>query len=184
MSCEQMSAEVFVEYWSGELETVAGEALEEHLFACEDCAQRAEKLAMTANLVRQATLVGGIAPLSLTRSALERLGQDGVPIRHYSIKRGETVACQATPDHFSVVHLQIDAPMSETRIDLEVETSLGERIESEAVSINRLDGEVTLAWPGEMVRAQPTGVLVLTLSEVDAGERRLLGEYRLAHSAS
>ena len=184
MSCEQITERAFVDYWCGELEAGEAEVLEEHLFACADCAGRAEKLAVAASSVREATRVGGIPPLMLTRGALERLAEDGVPMRHYTVSHGETVPCQPTPDHFSVVHLRIDGPMAETRVDLGIETSTGLSIDHENVPVNHLDGEVTLAWPGDMVRAQPTSVLAVTLTTVEGADRRVLGEYALSHTAT
>lgn len=184
MSCQQITAKSFVDYWCGDLATTDAEELEEHLFTCEDCARRAGELARTAMTLRDAMPRGEVASLTLTRSALDRLERDGVPVRHYTVRRGETVACQATPDHFSVVHLRLDTPPGTRRIDAAIETAQAETIHYEQVSINHADGEVSLAWPGEMVRAQPSGILSLTLSEVDGMERRVLGKYRLSHSAA
>jgi anti-sigma factor RsiW len=183
MSCEQITTRSFVDYWCGDLEMAAAEELEEHLFACAQCADRSEKLAAIAALVRDATRVGDVPPVLLTRSALQRLQEDGVPLRHYTIHRGETVPCQATPTHFSVVHLRLDRPTAKTRIDVGIETSLGMSIAHEDVAVNHLDREVSLAWPGEMVRAQPTSILTITLTEVDGAQRRVLGEYKLSHTA-
>lgn len=184
MSCEEITARSFVDYWCGDLEAGEAEALEEHLFECSQCAERSEKLATAASSVREATRVGGIPPVMLTRSALQQLAEDGLPVRHYTVKHGETVACQATRDHFSVVHLRIDTPVGNTRVDVGVETSLGGSIHYEDVPVNHLDGEVSLVWPGDMVRAQPTSILAVTLTEVDGADRRVLGEYKLSHTAT
>ena len=94
------------------------------------------------------------------------------------------MACQATADHFSLVHLRLDQPMAGKRIDLGIETALGEVIRCENVPINHLDGEISLAWSGDMVRAQPTGTLAIKLTEVEGSAERILGEYKLAHSAA
>jgi len=184
MSCVKTDTSVFVDYWCGELDTTAAEAFEEHLFACDDCGTQAERLLATATLVREGTALGKVAPLILTRSAMERLQRDEVPVRHYRVGRGETVPCQATPDHFSLVHLSLDPPTPTTRVDLEIETARGEIIRGEQVPINHLDGEISLAWPGDLVRAQPSGVLTITLTEVAGSDKRLLGQYKLAHSAA
>ncbi|MBW2510202.1 MAG: hypothetical protein JRE81_16355, partial [Deltaproteobacteria bacterium] len=153
MSCAKTKTSVFVDYWCGDLDATAAEAFEEHLFACDDCAAQAERLLAAATLVRERTALGKVASLILTRSAMDRLQRDEVPIRHYRVGRGETVPCQATPDHFSVVHLRLDGPTPRTRVDLGVETARGEIIRCEDVPINHLDGEISLAWPGDMVRA-------------------------------
>jgi len=51
--------------------------------------------------LRDATPRGKVSALTLTRSVIERLEREGVPVRHDVVHPGETVACQATPDHFS-----------------------------------------------------------------------------------
>ncbi len=184
MSCEKLREEAFVDYWCGELEVAEADALEEHLFECPGCALRAEKLAASASAVRDAMRVGGVPAVALTRSALEQLSADAVPVRHYRIGNGETVPCQATADHFSVVHLRLDRPVDKRRMDVGIQSSAGFSMQYENVPINQPDGEVTLAWPGAMVRAQPTSVLTLTLTEVDGGDRRVLGQYKLSHTAT
>jgi hypothetical protein len=184
MSCSGITTSSFVDYWCGDLDASACEALEEHLFACADCAARAEKLVETATVVKEGTALGRVASLALTRSAMERLEQDRVPVRHYTVRRGETVACQATADHFSLVHLRLDRATMGKRIDLAIETARGELIRCENVPINHLDAEISLAWSGDMVRAQPTGTLAITLTEVEGSAERILGEYKLAHSAA
>ena len=184
MSCPNLTTGVFVDYWCGDLDRTATEAFEEHLFACDQCTTQAERLVATAKRVREGTALGDVASLILTRSAIDRLRQDEVPVRHYTVREGETVPCQATPDHFSVVHLRLDGPTPRSRVDLGVETARGEIIRCEDVPINHLDGEISLAWPGDMVRAQPSGVLTITLTEVAGSEKRLLGQYKLAHSAA
>ena len=184
MSCEKLIEESFVDYWCGELEVAQADALEEHLFECPGGALRAEKLAASASAVREARRVGGVPAVGLTRSALEQLSADAIPVRHYRIDNGETVPCQATADHFSVVHMHLAGPVDKRRVDLGIQSSAGFSIDYENVPINQLDGEVTLAWPGAMVRAQPTSVLTLKLTEVDGGDRRVLGEYKLSHAAT
>jgi hypothetical protein len=184
MSCAKATTSVFVDYWCSDLDTTAADAFEEHLFVCDECAARAERLLATAKLVREGMALGEVASLILTRSAIERLQRDEVPVRHYTVGRGETVPCRATSDHFSVVHLRLDPPTPRTQVDLGIETARGEIIRCANVPINRLDGEISLAWPGDMVRAQPSGVLTITLTEVAGPEKRVLGEYKLAHSAA
>jgi hypothetical protein len=176
--------ETLLDYWARDL--VDGEQtdrLEEHLFACGDCAARLERLAALgsglATLVRQGRVSGIVS-----RGLLNRMQLDGIHVRMYSLVPGETVPCAVFPsDDLVVAALRADFSGVDA-VTLSVtgseDSSNGE---FDGVPVSGADAEVLWATPAAIVRQMPTMRLQLTLASAGA-TRAELGRYVLDHSAS
>jgi anti-sigma factor RsiW len=179
-----LSDRVLTDYWVGELPADEAEAAEEHLFACAICAGRLGSLVSLADAVAELARRGRVSGV-ISRAVLNRLQRDGVRVRLYSLSPGETVPCAAFPgDDVVVVSMRGDfegAPAA----TLTIGTVPGGPVfgSREDVPLSAREGEVLWATPSEIVRRSPPGPLALTLRSADA-EQRLLGEYRLDHSAA
>lgn len=76
MSCPTpVPWETLVDYWAGELDDAATEAVEEHLFGCADCAAAAARVAAVTETVRAAI------PPVVSRRRLEQLRAGGARVR-------------------------------------------------------------------------------------------------------
>lgn len=175
--------ELLIDYWAGDLEPLEAERIEEHLFACDDCAARLENIASVCGGVATLARAGRVSGI-ISRSILNRLQRDGVHVRFYSLLPGETVACAAFPDDdLVVVALRADLE-NVAAVALSVtagpdEAPLGEIQEA---PVSRLDGEVMWATPGSVVRKIPSTRVRLKLASTGASPT-VLGEYVLDHSA-
>jgi hypothetical protein len=174
--------ETLLEYWCRDLSGDDADRIEEHLFACAGCAARLDGLASLqggiASLARQG-LISGI----ISRALLNRLQRDGLAIRVYSLASGEIVPCAAfASDDLVVVALRADLTGMDAVSLVVSQPGQESRAEIKEAPARPQDHEVLWATPGTVVRQMPSTRLHLTLS-VAGGDRRVLGEYVLDHSA-
>lgn len=183
--CEAPIAETaLLDYWARDpAETHDTERIEEHLFACGACTARLQALASLGasltTLVRQGRVSGIVS-----RALLNRMQRDGVHVRMFSLRPGETVPCCVFPDDDLIVtSLRADLSAVDA-VTLSVtgpgDTPFG-RVDN--VPVSRPDGEVLWATPAAVVRQLPTVRLQLTLASA-AETPTELARYVLEHSAS
>jgi hypothetical protein len=173
-----------LDYWVHDLDgRDEAEQIEEHLFACDDCSARLDRLAELgtglAALVRQGRVSGIVS-----RALLNRMQRDGLHVRMYSLVPGETVACAVFPgDDLIVTALRADFSTVEA-VTLSV-TGPGDSPFSQLDNVPVFDpvGEVLWATPAAVVRQMPSMRLQLTLASAGATPAEL-GRYVLEHSAS
>ena len=176
--------DTLLDYWVRDVtDSDETDPIEEHLFACGDCAARLQQIASLgaglAALVRLGRVTGIVS-----RSLLNRLQRDGVHVRLYSLSPGETVPCAVFPgDALVVAALRADLSAVDA-VTLSVRGPGGSSIgRADDMPVSRLDGEVLWALPAATVRQMPSMRLQITL--VSAGDTRAeLGTYALDHSAS
>ncbi len=175
--------EMLLDYWSGDLAPPQAERVEEHLFACGDCAAQLDHLVSLGSAIGALARQGRIAGI-ISRTLLNRLQRDGVHIRFYSLAPGQTVPCAVFPgDDLVVVSLRADLAGVQA-VTLSVTGSDAADLGSvDQAPVHAPDGDVLWATPGAVVRQMPSTRLRLTLAS-SGGDRRLLGEYVLDHSAS
>jgi len=184
MDCDApIGDETLLDYWSGDLAAGEADRIEQHLFACGDCATRLESMAAIGAGIARLAREGRISGI-ISRTLLNRMQRDGLHVRFYSLRPGETVPCAAFPgDDLVVASLRADFEGVQT-VALKVtgpgDVSFGE---VEEASFAREDGEVLWATPGSLVRNMPSTRLRLTLTATGAS-RRVLGEYLLDHTAA
>jgi hypothetical protein len=175
--------ETLLEYWARDLaDGDEMDRVEEHLFACGDCSARLQHLAELgsglATLVRQGRLSGIVS-----RAILNRLQRDGIHVRMFSLRPGETVPCAVYPgDDLIVTAMRADFSGVDA-VTLSV-TGPGQtpfsRIDD--VPVPGPGDEVLWVTPASVVRELPSIRLDLTLAS--AATRAELGRYALEHSAS
>lgn len=175
--------EMLLDYWCGDLAGQEADQIEAHLFACGECAARLERIATLGTGIATLARKGRVSGI-ISRALLNRMQRDGVNVRLFSLSPGETLPCAAFPgDDVVVVSLRADFEGVEA-VTLSVtglgDASMGELSEA---PVSRAHGEVLWATPGALVRQMPSTRLHLTLTS-SGGERGVLGEYVLDHSAS
>jgi hypothetical protein len=168
-------------WWLDELQD---EALEEHLLACAWCAKRAESLAACAQGIRAAVRNGAV-DLALTPRFLEYLKQQGMRLREYPARPGETVHCTIRAEDDAVVS-RLKAPLAGVRrVDVLHSVEVGgatERWREEDVPFDPEAGEVLLIPSAAGLRKMPAFTSRVRLLAVDEKGERSLGEYTFAHT--
>lgn len=173
-----------LDYWARDLrDGDETDQVEEHLFACGDCAARLDRLAALgpglAALVRQGRVSGIVS-----RALLNRMQRDGLHVRMYSLAPGETVPCAVFPgDDLVVTALRADFAGVDA-VTLSVTGPADSPFSQiDNVPVSGPDAEVFWATPAAVVRRMTSTRLQLTLVSAGASPAEL-GRYVLDHSAS
>lgn len=173
-----------VDYWTGDLRGEQTEQIEQHIFACDDCARclmEVEALGRAiAATVREAHFHGVV-----TDGILNRLARDGVRIRTYALEAGQAVPCAVWADDELVV-TRLRANLS--RFDqVSVVTLLANGEELGRVSdvpVRPGQREIIDAVSADLIRQLPSTQVRLVLSGVAAGTAHVIGEYVLEHAGA
>ena len=181
--CEQITLADLTDYAARELPEGEAAAIEEHLFACADCAARAaefDALVRTIGPAARSAEVGGF----VTDAVLNRLARDGVRVRSYALSPGAFVPC-AVWDDDELMALRLRGEFGGAG-----EFTLSQRVAGTEVS--RVTGEVTagdhdeiiFAIPASWVRQLPVIDVDVVLTAHEGGAERPVGRYTLVHGGS
>ena len=178
---EHRELEALVAWWLGELPPEEGDAVEEHLFACDGCARRAHRLAALAEgIAAGARGVSGVLPDAI----LDALQRQGVRIRTFEVEAGRTVPCSAAPDDDLLNARLVGDFRAEGRLDvLVVGPDGGVQERKEDVIVDRAAGALNVCAGGDEVRSWPSMRLHFRVVAVTASGERSLGDFILEHSA-
>ena len=95
--CQQITIEHFADYTAGELTEAEAAKLQEHLFACAECGDRAAEfealIRAIPSAVRSADVTGFV-----TDDVLNRLAREGVHVRTFVLTPGAVVPCAVWED--------------------------------------------------------------------------------------
>lgn len=181
-----VSFEVLVDYRFGELSSAEELRLEEHLFTCERCAERALWIAAVGRGVADLFRRGAISSAASAR-AVEHAAGLGLSLRSYAIEPGQSVACTAGPDDdLIVVRLRVDAPDVES-VDVETEITFIDAGRREArvladVPLDRGTREVVYLFAGDYVRRLPRSAWVMQARVRAGGGERRIGPFTMQHT--
>jgi hypothetical protein len=181
---EHIDFERLVAWWLGEADD---QELEEHCFACAQCAGRQEWLAALADGVRAAVRDGRIAMVASARF-VEAMKRARLRLREYRLGPGETVSCTIASDDDAVVS-RVRAPVANARrVDalwrIELAGMPDHDVRLEDVPFDATSGEVLFMPGAAALRKMPAHTQRLRLVAVDEKGERLLGEYAFAHTPS
>lgn len=181
--CDRVALPDLTDYTAGELSAAEAAALEEHLFSCADCAQRAAELDALVRAIPPAVRsaeVGGF----VTDDVLNRLARDGVHVRTFVLSPGAVVPC-AVWDDDEVMALRLRADFGGAS-----EVALSQRVAGNEVL--RSTGYVAAGSPGELIYTMPAAwvrqfpivnvEVLLTAQEEDV--TRTIGSYTLVHGGA
>jgi anti-sigma factor RsiW len=174
-----------VDYLAGDLEADQELPLEEHLFGCDACTSRMERLHRIGVGIREVVeqaQAGG----TVNRGFVDRMLEAGLTVREYRLEPGQTVPCQAGPEDFVLVRLaatfgdMADASMEVVFHDLEAD-KLAPPF-TQPVVVDRDIGEILLIYPGEEIRRKPRSIWQMRVHGTLAGQQAEIGPFVLDHT--
>ena len=186
MSClNPVEAAVLADYWLAALTKPEEEAVEEHLFTCDECGARLSEVIVLAEEVRKIAREGSLR-LVVSDTFLKRAEQEGLRIREYAPPAGRGVQCTVTADDdFLVARLAANLTGAK-RVDLCFCDERGvELLRLPDIPVHAGTKSVVYQESITWARAMPTMILIARLVTFDeGGSERLLGEYTFNHTRS
>lgn len=180
-----IDAAVLSDYWTAALAKPEDEAVEEHLFTCDQCGTHLREVIALAEGVRKLAREGSLRMI-VSDSFLKRVAQAGLRIREYAPPVGGGVECTVTAeDDFLIARLA--ANLTEAKeVDLCICDEHGaEQLRLKDIPVAGGAGEVVYQESITFAKALPTNKIIARLVTFDkAGGERLLGEYTFNHTRS
>jgi hypothetical protein len=171
-----------LDYWFGDTDEAATEAIDAHLFGCDACGMQLDRIAALAQGVRAAFAAGSLGVVVSPRF-VDRLAERGLRVREYRVPLNGSVNCRvAREDDVLVSRLQ--APLQGVqRLDVAADVTPGGGTEwLRDIPFDAASGEVVLLARLAEVRNMPAHELrVRLLSVGDAGAREI-GRFTFRHA--
>jgi hypothetical protein len=184
MGCLQpLDTAVLADYWLAALSRSEEEAVEEHLFSCEECGARLRELIALAEAVRNLARQGSLL-MVVSDAFVERVENEGMHVREYTPPIGGSVACTvAAEDDFLIGRLTADLRGAK-RVDLSICDERGtERLRLADIPFNSAATGVAFQQPIDYAKSAPSDTMIARLVTFDdAGSERLVGEYTFNHT--
>ena len=173
--------DTLVEYWLGETDAAATDAIDEHLLGCDICGAQLDEVVSLGHAVREAFdagLIGAFVTAAFVRRLAERSR-----VREYRVPHNGSVDCGIAPgDDFVVSRLQV--PLAGVqRLDAVVRSSLSDDEQRlHDIPFDTDSGEVLFVPKPGPLRQLPAHRRHVRVLAVDADGERAIGEYTLNHS--
>ena len=179
-----IDAALLGDYWLGALAGPEEEAVELHLFDCDDCGERLREVVALAEGVRKIAREGSLR-MVVGDVFLERVVAEGLRVRQYAPPAGGGVECTVTAeDDFLIGRLAADTRGAK-RVDLCICDARGvEQMRLADIPVSEA-GEVVYQESMTFAKASPSMKMIARLVGFDdAGVERVLGEYTFNHTRS
>ena len=184
MSCANpVSAAVLTDYWIGMLPKSEEDAVEEHLFACDECGGGLREVIALAEAIRSLARQGSLL-MVVSESFLKRLEEQGLRVREYTPPNGGNVACTVSAeDDFLIGRLTADLHGA-TRVDLAFCDERGaEKIRLADIPFDSESAGVVFQQSITYAKAAPSETMIARLIAFDpTGHESLLGEFTFNHT--
>jgi hypothetical protein len=184
MTCwNPIDAAVLADYWLAALPDSGEEAVEEHLFICDECGMRLRELIALAEEIRTLAHQGALI-IVVTDAFVKRAAEQGFHVREYSPARSGSIECTvAAEDDFLIGHLTADLSAAQ-RVDLSFCDGQGvERLRLPDIPFHAQGPRVSFQQSIAYAKAAPSETMIARLVTFDeAGGERLLGEYTFNHT--
>ena len=180
-----IDAAVLADYWLGVLADTEEDAVEEHLFGCDQCGDRLREVITLAGGLRELAREGSLR-MVVSETFLQRAAAEGLRVRQYSPPAGGGVQCTVTAeDDILIGRLAADLKGTK-RVDLSISDERGtEQLRLRDIPVNPSADGVILQESITFAKAAPTNKMLMRLVAVDeAGGERLIGEYTFNHTRS
>ena len=186
MSCTTpIDAAVLADYWLAALAQPEEEAVEEHLFACDECGARLREIIALAEGVRKIAREGSLR-MVVSDSFLKRAAEEGLRIREYAPPAGGGVQCTVTAEDDILIGRLAANLTGAKRVDLCICDERGvEQLRLPDIPIAPGVSSVAIQESITFAKAAPSNKMIMRLVAFDeAGGERLLGEYTFNHTRS
>lgn len=184
MNClNPIDAAVLADYWLAALPNSGEEAVEEHLFVCDECGTRLREVIALADELRKLARQGSLI-MVVSDAFLKRAAEQGLRVREYSPPRSGRVECTvAAEDDLLIGHLTADLSTAK-RVDLSFCDGEGvERLRLPDIPFHSQAPRVTFQQSITYAKAAASETMIARLVTFDeAGAERLLGEYTFNHT--
>lgn len=173
---EPLTLERLTALWSGDLAEDEVAAVDEHIFACDECAAASDRIAKLVGALREAI------PPVISRARCERLTRDGTRIGTTVVQPSVRADAYFTKSVDLLVHvLRADLSAAE-RVDLEVVSPDGVVAAAfEHVPFDAKAGEVLVACQRHYQERYPGGDPTFRVHAIGAGGERRTTEYVVIH---
>ncbi len=184
MSClNPIAAGILADYWIGALSKVEEETIEEHLFACDECAGRLREIIALADAIRSLAHHGSLL-MVVSDAFLNRVAGQGLHVREYAPPNGGSIACTVTAeDDFLIGRLTANL-RGAARVDLSLCDERGmEKLRLDDIPFNSESSGVAFQQSITYAKAAPSETLIARLIAFDqTGGESLLGEFTFNHT--
>jgi hypothetical protein len=180
-----LNAAVLADYWLAALAKAEEEAVEEHLFTCDECGVRLREVIALGEGVRKLAAEGSLQ-MVVSDKFLKRAAEQGLRIRQYAAAPGGSILCTVTADDDLLVG-RLAANLSGVKhLDLCLCDQRGvEFLRLSDIPFQSGAGDVAWQQSITYAKAAPSSTLIARLVTVDeASGERLLGEYTFNHTRS
>ena len=176
-----------VDYWAGELTRADEDRIEDHVFACADCAR---ELAAAEALARGIAAVAreGRLHTVVTDAILNRLAADGVRVRMFTLEGESIVPCAVwAGDDLVVARIRADFAGEDAVTIVTRQASGAEIGRLSDVAVRPGQREILHAFSAERLRTLPaTRVHVSVMAATGSADssERTLAEFTLEHGGA
>lgn len=184
MSCaDPITAPVLTDYWLAALPESEEEAVEEHLFACDECGARLREAIALAEAIRDLARQGSLL-MVVSDAFLKRVAERGMRVREYAPSNGGSIQCTVTAeDDFLIGRLTADL-RGAARVDLSLCDAGGaEKLRLPDIPFDAESPGVAFQQSITYAKAAPSETMVAKLIAFDAaGAESLVGEFTFHHT--
>ena len=184
MAClSPIAAGILADYWIGALSGVEDEAIEEHLFTCDECGGRLREIIVLADAVRSLARQGSLL-MVVSEAFLKRIAEQGLHVREYAPPNGGSIACTvAAEDDFLIGRLTADLRAA-ARVDLSFCDERGaEKLRLADIPFNSELSGVAFQQSIAYAKAAPSETMIARLIAFDrTGGESLRGEFTFNHT--
>jgi hypothetical protein len=173
-----------VDYWAGELSRAEEDRIEDHVFACESCAQELGAAEALAAGIAAVTSQGRLHTV-VTDAILNRLAAGGLRIRMFTLEGEGIVPCAVWADDDLVV-ARIRADFAEAdSVSIVTRRSSGDEISRVSdIAVRPGQREILNAFSAAHLRKLPQTRVSVTLTAQIGSVERTLAEYTLEHAGA
>ena len=180
--CERIGLADLTDYSAHDLPDAEAAAIEEHLFSCPACAERAAQFESLLRAIPQAVRSADVAGF-VTDAVLNQLSREGVRMRTFALTPDAIVPC-AVWEHDEVMVLRLRADFGGAS-EVTMSQSVGGREMIRATSeVVATQSEIIYAQPAALVRQLPVVEVDIVLTAHQHGAERPIATYTLLHGGS
>jgi len=184
MSCSHpIDAAVLADYWLAVLAKPEEDAVEEHLFDCDECGVRLREVIALAEGVRNLAREGSLR-MVVSDTFLKRAAEEGLRVREYAPPPGGGVQCTVTAEDDLLIGRLAANLSGAKRVDLCICDERGvEQLRLPDIPVQSGASNVVYQESITFAKTAPTNKMIMRLVALDeGGGERLLGEYTFDHT--